>query len=218
MTVAVWIRAIFLICVILTLGFAEMAEAQRVTISFLIGKKDGFGGTQKCNPCVAGDPFSVFSSAVILPGTYVNRGFDATTVDPTKPYVFEFDFKYDASEFSRITNATVVIRSGNVARRSTENNGFGFATVTAEGGRGPISLGQFWTASTGLRASAQEESVKDHKFNVLPAISKSGTLKFVIDGSGLADPSDQFSLDYAELRIQGIERPIGSTVLARTIN
>src|SRR5262249_57812289 len=121
--------------------------------------------------------------AAIMPGIYVNRGFDATTVDSSKPYVFEFDFKYNVSGLTKITAATVTVRSGGVARRSVEKNGFGFASVTADGGWGPIRLGQFWTTPTGQKGSALEESVKDHVFNVLPAMSTSGILKLVVDGS-----------------------------------
>jgi len=211
MNAAAWIRAFVAACMVLTFGFvaARFAEAQITTITVLIGAKDGFGGSQKCNPCVSGDPFSIPSPFAVLPGRYVNRGFDAATVDPWEPYVFEFDFKYNTSTLIKISSATVTVRSGGVARRSVENNGFGFANVTADGGSGPIRLGQFWTTSTGLRASALEESVKDHVFNVLPAMSKSGILKFVVDGSALTDPSNQFSIDYAELTIHGTERGTG---------
>src|SRR5262249_24170842 len=158
MTTAAWIRPFVAACIVYTFGFVaiKFAEAQVATITVRVGDKDGFGGTQKCNPCAAGDPFSIISSAVIMPGVYVNRGYDAPTVDPGKPYVFEFDFKYNVSGLAKITGATVTVRSGGVARRSVENNGFGFASVTADGGSGPISLGQFWTASTELRASALE--------------------------------------------------------------
>jgi hypothetical protein len=215
MTTAAWIRAFVAASTVLTFGFLATtpAEAQSATITVLMGGKDGFGGTQKCNPCAPGDPFSVISSSVILPGVYVNRGFDATTVEPGKPYVFEFDFKYNTSGLAEITSATVTVRSGSVSRRSTENNGFGFAAVTADGGSGRVSLGQFWMMSTGSTAGAPKESIKDHVFNVLPVMSTSGVLKFVIDGSALAD-SDQFSIDYAELTIRGIERETGKVMVA----
>ncbi len=105
----------------------------------------------------------------------------------------------------------MTIQSGSVARRTYLDTdpelGFGFAIVTADGGSGSIGLGEFWTTTTGLRGSSDEENVKAHIFDVSTLItpSSTGTLLLTVDGSGLLNPGpgDLFALDFAELSIVG---------------
>jgi hypothetical protein len=182
---------------------ASTAFATAATVTTLIGSADNFGGNVTCahNPCQAGDAYTNFASPVIAPGTYVNTtGLDKTTESPWATYVFEFDFTYDASSLSSITDATVTIQSGSLAHRS-DGTGFGFAPVSANG----VGLGQLWSTSTGTSNSNLEESVKDSSFDVFAEISgPTGTLKVLIDGSKLTtNPTDQFAFDFARLDIQG---------------
>jgi hypothetical protein len=207
------------------LAFGASAEAS--TMSVLIGDRDGFGGTQACNPCAPGDPFVNLAAPAIVPGMYLDTfGMDATTIAPWTPYIFQFTFLYDASAFASLTSATVTIQTGSLALRSAGSNGtgFGLAFVTGDNGSGPINLGQFLTVSTGTNASAAEESVKHHRFDVLSLLSLTGptTLTIVVNGAQLNQPVDQFSIDWAELMIDGtitsgpspVPEPGSSTLLA----
>lgn len=204
-------------CLATVIGLAgvcglAVTECRADIITVMIGDDDGFGGTQGTNSD-PGDPYFNFGSPNILPGgTYVNEaGLDVATTSPYTPYVFEFSFAFDATSLASITSATVTIQSGSVARRiyldADPELGFGHAIVTADGGSGSIGLGEFWTTSTGLRGSSDEENVKAHIFDVSALItpSSTGTLLLTVDGSALLNPGpgDQFALDFAELSIVG---------------
>lgn len=188
---------------------SSASESRADMISVMIGDDDGFGGTQGPNSD-PGDPFTWFTSPSIPPGTLVNEaGLDLSPQAPYTGYVFQFSFAYDATSLTSITTATVTIQSGSVARRvyldTDPELGFGHAIVTADGGSGPIDLGEFWTISTGLRGSSDEENVKAHIFDVSSLITpaSTGTLLLTVDGSALVNPGDLFALDFAELSIVG---------------
>lgn len=196
---------------------ATMANAGGVV--FFIGDDDGFGGTQGATSN-AGDGFANFSSPSIAPGAYFNAaGTDSTTQSPWSPYTFTFQFAWDTTGLSPISEAKVSFLSGSVARR-TDGSGFGFADVIATSGGSSLNLGNFLTASTGATASSLEESVKLHTFDVLPLITggTSGLLTIRIDGTILNNPVDQFSLDYGKLSIvQTVPEPSVALLLAAGI-
>jgi len=178
------------------------AHAAAATVVVMIGDDDGFVGTQG-NHSHPGDSFSVFSTPALAPGTYANSaGTDVTTVTPWTPYIFTFQFAWDTASLTSIDAAQVLIQSGSLGRRS-DASGFGFAQVFANAGAGPISLGSLLSVSTGASASALEESVKASTFDVKSLItpSSSGVLTIKIDGTGLANPADQFAFDFAMLTI-----------------
>lgn len=197
------IRRTLLTVVATALVVASAGSANAAPIIVLVGDDDGFGGTQGANSN-PGDPYANFASPSIAPGTYTaTTGMDATTEFPWSPYVFEFVFLYDASSFSSITAATLSIQSGSLARR-LDGSGFGFATVTADGGSGVVGLGDFWDVSTGAVASPLEESVKERLFDVSSlVVAGLGSLTIRVDGSGLVAPVDQFAVDFARLTIDG---------------
>lgn len=186
--------------------FGSTCDADMIT--FMIGDDDGFGGMQGSNSD-PGDPYSPFANPSMPPGHYINEaGLDQISDPRGYDNVFEFVFAYDTSLFASISTATVTIQSGSVGRRSEgldPGSGYGYATVTANGGSGFIGLGDFWSTPTGVRGSALEESVKAHVFDVtsLITLSNSGSLTFIIDGPDFPDGSDQFALDFAQLTIVG---------------
>ena len=182
------------------------------SISVIIGDDDGFGGTQgtDSNP---GDVYNTSSfPPSVGPGTYTDvAATDVSSQSPYTPYIFEFNFGWDTTSLATIAVADVSIQSGSVGRRSN-GQGFGFAGVSADGGSGPVGLGDFLaTPSEG----PSEELVRAHIFDVTSFISagSSGTLTLTIDGSGLANPVDLFTLDFAQLTIQGQDVPEPSTLL-----
>jgi hypothetical protein len=179
-----------------------VGPARALTISVMIGDDDRFAGSQACN-CNPGDAFnpgSVAGLTVLPPGTYTDRT-DFWTQNPYTPYIFNYQFPWDASGLTAVSGATVTVQSGSLGRR-LNNAGFGFADVSATNG-GPIApLGDFLTTTS---EGADEETVKAHVFNVTSLVSPSttGTLTLTIDGSTLVDPNDLFSFDFAVLEIQG---------------
>jgi hypothetical protein len=168
----------------------------------MVGDDDGFGGTQGAISS-PGQPFAVFSSPGIVPGTYIDvAATDVTTLSPWTPYIFTFTFSWNTIGLSAIESAVAQIQSGSVGRR-TNGSGFGFATVSASSGGSFVSLGDFLTSSTGAAASNLEESVKLHTFDVASflAPNSSGILTIRIDGSALTAPVDQFAIDFARLTV-----------------
>jgi hypothetical protein len=202
----------------LFLLFAVHAAATPITV--MIGDDDGFGGTQGANSN-PGDAYANFASPSIAPGSYSNTaGMDATTVAPWTGYSFQFVFSYDATAFLSISSAFVTVQTGSLARRS-DGTGFGFASVSGNNGGGAVSLGDFWLTSTGTAASAAEESVKAHIFDVTGLVTAGpGTLTFTVNGIGLVNPIDQFGIDFASLTIDGspaitaVPEPASLTLLA----
>jgi hypothetical protein len=182
------------------------------TVVVMVGDDDGFGGTQ--GPIsTPGQPFTNFSSPAILPGTYTGvAGTDATTQSPWTPYTFIFAFSWSTAGLSAIDSAVAQIQTGSVARR-TDGSGFGFAKVTASSGGAFVSLGDFWSSSTGATASVLEESVKLHTFDVKSFLTpnSTGTLTIRIDGSTLTAPVDQFAMDFARLTVTQV--PESSTAI-----
>ncbi|MCP5200424.1 MAG: hypothetical protein H6977_10445 [Gammaproteobacteria bacterium] len=188
------------------------SRAPALTLSVMVGDDDGFGGTQGLNSD-AGDPYTNFAGPVIAPSgaAYVGTaGLDASTAAPWTPYAFEFTFDWDTTALASVADARVTVQSGSVARRG-DGSGYGFAQVSASG----VGLGDFWSQGTGAAASAAEENVKAHVFDVSTFIAPAahGSLTVRVDGTALVNPVDQFALDFAVLSISGTPVPLPPAAL-----
>ena len=178
------------------------STSHAATINYMIGDDDGFGGVQgsQSNP---GDPYSTVGGTLVPPGNLFNESAtDVVTEAPWTPYTFTFEFNWDTSTLQTISQATITVQSGSLARRN-DNSGFGFATVTAN----TTNLGDFLTTNTGTAGSTIEETVKWHIFDVTPFVTPNdtGLVTLVIDGSNLTSPNpiDLFAFDYVTFSISG---------------
>jgi len=186
------------------LGTASAAER---TIVVRIGDDDGFGGTQGTSS-EPGDVFVTFTEPSIAPGVHADgAGTDATTVAPWTPYVYRFTFQWDPDEVECVIAATFRMQHGSIARRS-DGSGYGFAEVSARGASEEVPVGQLWSSSTGEAGSPAEETVKLTSIDVTEPLFMGGdqkaVLEVLVDGSGLADPIDQFAIDWVELELRVI--------------
>lgn len=164
----------------------------------IIGGNDGFGGTQG-GVATPGQAYVNFSSPGIVPGVYVDAsGMDASTVSPYSVYTFQLNFEMDLTSEPSIYRAELFVQSGSVALGAAR--GFGHARVRVNG----VDIGAFWTVNTDPAASAAEESVKGHLFDVTAhvAAGQLNEVEVVIDGSPALAIGDQFALDFARLSIR----------------
>ena len=184
------------------LGLLALSMSHGATLVIMQGDDDGFGGTQGASS-QHGDPFGVFNSPSIAPGTWFGEsGTDVATESPWTAYSFNLPFFWDTSSLQTITSAAVSIQTGSLGRR-TNNTGYGYAAVSLNGN----VIGPLLSVSTGSAGSPEEESVRLLTFDATPFIAagQTGTLTVLIDGSSLISPNpvDQFALDFARLEING---------------
>jgi len=194
---------VFVLATAFLLALATAARAQ-TSITVGVGDDDGFGGTQGANSN-PGDVFIPFSSPSIAPGTHLNtNGQDASTMAPWTPYKFIFDFATNFLAPVPFESITMSVQVGSVARR-TDGSGFGHANVSLRDiiTDDTLDLGDLLTVSTGDTGSAEEELVRLPTWDIQDFFlaHQDSIIELIIDGTGLANPADQFAIDMAYIEV-----------------